>query len=273
MQKTNCSTGCPVVTVDPVYPGTALRVGSTGSEVARMQKYLNVFLAGCGGGSALTVDGNFGSRTKSAVEAFQTAHGLIADGVIGSDTWNAVVCAYNGVCSGSAETYPGITLRPGMTGQDVLLMQQYLNELSATYPGISMQAADGAYGNAMSNAARQFQYQFSLSADGLIGTNTWARIVSVHTAAASANPSFVTTVYPGTALRVGSSGDHVRFAQSYLNGVLGTQLTVDGMFGAATQESVRAFQQMQGLSVDGVIGGATWAALIPAFNATLRGML
>lgn len=27
--------------VDPVYPGTALRPGSSGSEVARMQTYLN----------------------------------------------------------------------------------------------------------------------------------------------------------------------------------------------------------------------------------------
>lgn len=270
MQQTNLSTGCPAAVVDPVYPGTALRVGSSGSETARMQKYLNVFLAGCAQRGALTVDGRFGSRTKAAVEAFQAAHGLSVDGVIGGNTWNAIVCAYNAVCNGSAETFPGITLRPSMTGQDVLLMQQHLNTLSATYPGIAMQAADGSYGTNMSNAVYQFQYQFSLPADRLIGTNTWARIVSVHTAAASANPAFVTSRYPGTPLRVGSSGDMVRFAQSYLNGALGTRLSVDGRFGTATKDAVRTFQRAQGLTVDGIIGSATWAALIPAFNASLR---
>lgn len=273
MQKTNATNGCPRASVDPVYPGTVLRTGSTGSEVARMQKYLNVFLAGCDCGSGpIAVDGNFGSGTKAAVESFQKAHGLVVDGVIGNDTWDAVVCAYNAVCSGSAETFPGITLRPGMTGQDVLLMQQYLNDLSAVYSGIAMHAADGAYGQNTSDAVRQFQYQFSLSADGLLGKNTWERIVTVHTALTTANPTFVTTAYTGTALRQGSSGDHVRFAQSYLNGALGMQLTVDGFFGASTEDATRAFQQTRGLSVDGIIGGATWAALLPAFNESLHNM-
>ena len=184
--------------VDPVYPGTALRPGSSGSEVARMQTYLN------------------GLR------------------------------------------------------DDVRHMQGRLNEVARIYTGINTQTVDGAYGNNMTNAVRRFQRQFSLSADGILGKDTWNKIVSVHNAMQAGNPTHVTTQYPGVPLRVGSTGDYVRFVQSYLNGISGRPLlTVDGNYGQNTTRAVGLFQATAGLPVDGVVGSATWAALIPAFNATL----
>ena len=84
----------------------------------------------------------------------------------------------------------------------------------------------------------------------------------------TANPTQVTTPYSGTAMRTGSSGDYVRFLQSYLN-ALGAKLTVDGRFGTATNRATQQFQAKMGLPIDGVVGSATWAKLIPAFNNTL----
>ena len=120
------------------------------------------------------------------------------------------------------------------------------------------------------DAVRRFQRQFSLSADGILGKDTWNKIVSVHNAMQAGNPTHVTTQYPGVPLRVGSTGDYVRFVQSYLNGISGRPLlTVDGNYGQNTTRAVGLFQATAGLPVDGVVGSATWAALIPAFNATL----
>ena len=52
--------------VDPVYPGTALRPGSSGSEVARMQTYLNGLRdAKYPTLNRLVVDGRYGSATAS----------------------------------------------------------------------------------------------------------------------------------------------------------------------------------------------------------------
>ena len=78
--------------VDPVYPGTALRPGSSGSEVARMQTYLNGLRdAKYPTLNRLVVDGRYGSATASTVMQYQVINRLSMDGVIGHDTWNAIV--------------------------------------------------------------------------------------------------------------------------------------------------------------------------------------
>lgn len=61
-------------------------------------------------------------------------------------------------------------------------------------------------------------------------------------------------------LRQGDRGDHVRTLQTRLV-AHGATLTVDGVFGPATEAAVRTFQQAHRLTVDGVVGPATWAAL------------
>jgi peptidoglycan hydrolase-like protein with peptidoglycan-binding domain len=42
-------------------------------------------------GICLAADGEFGPITRRAVLAFQRAHGLVADGVVGRRTWGALV--------------------------------------------------------------------------------------------------------------------------------------------------------------------------------------
>jgi hypothetical protein len=65
--------------------GEVLQLGSTGSDVVTLQKALILL-----GATSLTADGNFGPSTESAVKAFQTAHGIKADGVVGSQTAAAI---------------------------------------------------------------------------------------------------------------------------------------------------------------------------------------
>lgn len=42
-------------------------------------------------GFKITVDGEFGAKTKSAVVSFQKKHGLTADGIVGKKTWNKLL--------------------------------------------------------------------------------------------------------------------------------------------------------------------------------------
>jgi peptidoglycan hydrolase-like protein with peptidoglycan-binding domain len=79
-----------------------LQRGSAGPLVTRLQEFLNV--ATPPAAPPLTVDGDFGPRTQSAVHAYQAAHGLAADGIVGYKTWvihigaaNAMVASQVGV--------------------------------------------------------------------------------------------------------------------------------------------------------------------------------
>jgi hypothetical protein len=67
----------------PVSP--AIGVGSTGDLVVWAQEHLWT------AGYQIPIDGGFGSETLAAVEAFQLAHGLAVDGVIGPLTWQALL--------------------------------------------------------------------------------------------------------------------------------------------------------------------------------------
>ena len=80
------------------------------------------------------------------------------------------------------------------------------------------------------------------------------------------------TFWGGTILRVGSSGSAVEQLQFWLNTLAQYEssipsVTVDGVYGSGTAGAVRAFQRRYGLSVDGVVGRATWTELYDQFRS------
>ena len=82
-----------------------------------------------------------------------------------------------------------------------------------------------------------------------------------------------TSSYPGYPLRRGTSGPSVVVIQTELNRIAQNYPaipkipTVDGIFGARTEASVRKFQEVFNLNVDGIVGPATWYALVRLYTA------
>ncbi len=62
-------------------------------------------------------------------------------------------------------------------------------------------------------------------------------------------------------IRKGDRGSDVKLLQHRLN-ILGSQLTEDGVWGVQTDSAVRGYQYRAGLTVDGVVGPKTQAALV-----------
>ena len=81
--------------------------------------------------------------------------------------------------------------------------------------------------------------------------------------------------YPGTPLRQGSRGPFVTVIQTELNRISRNYPAipripeVDGIFGPKTEAAVRKFQEIFDLDVDGVVGKATWYALVRLYTAVL----
>jgi hypothetical protein len=71
-------------------------------------------------------------------------------------------------------------------------------------------------------------------------------------------------------LRLASRGPAVLELQRKLNGVAGTRLAQDGIFGAKTDRAVRNFQAFFKLGVDGIVGPKTWGML--DYCAAIRGI-
>ncbi|MBR4971686.1 MAG: peptidoglycan-binding protein [Oscillospiraceae bacterium] len=83
----------------------------------------------------------------------------------------------------------------------------------------------------------------------------------------------ITSSYPGTPLRRGTSGPSVVTVQVMLNRIaqnypaIPKLATVDGIYGSRTEASVRKFQEVFGLTVDGIVGKATWYEMVRLYVA------
>ena len=82
--------------------------------------------------------------------------------------------------------------------------------------------------------------------------------------------------YPGSPLRRGAAGPDVVVVQTELNRIglnypaIPKIQPVDGVFGQQTEEAVRRFQEIFGLTADGVVGKATWYRLVSLYVGVNR---
>jgi hypothetical protein len=103
-------------TASTAMPNLALH--STGDLVVWAQEHL------VSAGYTMPVDGGFGPQTQAAVEAFQTGHGLTADGIIGPATW-AVLLRFPAATvlwtKSGAQISPAVRLRARAAGARLVL--------------------------------------------------------------------------------------------------------------------------------------------------------
>ncbi len=180
---------------------------------------------------------------------------------------------------GASASAPTSPLSIGSTGDAVRILQLRLNRISDNYPSIPKVAAvDGIFTNDTEEAVIRFQEIFGLTPDGIVGNATWYLVQRIYSAVKRLNEldsegiklEEVTKQYPG-ALSLGSQGLGVRNLQyflSYLSDFYSTitPVTIDGVFGNETRESVISAQKTFGLTEDGVVGEVTWNAIYEAYR-------
>ena len=123
--------------------------GHSGSRVYALQ-----YLLKYRGYSPGTVDGKFGTNTYNAARNFQRSRGLVVDGKVGTNTWSKLIA----------------TFRKGSSNNAVRAIQ-YLLRYRYGYTAVGN--VDGIYGTKTYDCSKNFQSKAGISADGVVGQNTW----------------------------------------------------------------------------------------------------
>src|SRR5687768_18066229 len=108
-------------------------------------------------------------------------------------------------------------------------------------------AVDGIFGPNTEAAVKAFQQSKGLAADGIVGPQTWPKLV--------------------VQVKQGSTGDAVRGVQEVMkfhdqSDGEGPPIHVDGIFGPITDNWVRGFQTAVDIDSDGIAGPITWRAMV-----------
>ena len=132
------------------------------------------------------------------------------------------------------DTWP--TFKNGDSGPEVRAIQLLL-----TAHGHNLNV-DGVFGPITQSKVEDFQTDNNLTEDAIVGPETWQKLI--------------------IQVAQGKSGPEVRAVQNLLKIKFGYNIDVDGVFGPATANAVKNFQNSKGLTADGIVGPKTWFQLI-----------
>jgi peptidoglycan hydrolase-like protein with peptidoglycan-binding domain len=239
----------------PVENRPALQKGSTGAPVKELQATLKLM-----GWYSGVVDGVYGEDTATAVAQFQRSTGLIADGVVGPDTWNRLFPANPEFpVPGSPVTGPAATA-PGLPSSAAPVAP---NPSNNGFPAPGSGSASGSAPTAGTSTAAIVP---PLSPGSLPGAASPGATSPGTASPSPTSPTRAAVVSPPPAtlpiLRLGMSGPAVEGLQVRLQAIGVFKGAADGVFGPETQAAVKTAQRRLQLEPDGVVGPSTWIALL-----------
>ncbi len=150
-----------VTSSTPLTPALSARPGDTGPAVVVLLEAL--IANGLLPDSSVSRDGVYGQEPTRIVEEFQRSRGLVIDGMVGPQTWGALLTV----------------VKPDDTGAHVVVLQVTLIVRGLLLDTVGNH--DGRYGPATQSVIRQFQTLARLGSDGEVGPKTWTALIGAKT--------------------------------------------------------------------------------------------
>ncbi len=253
-----------------------IRPGSSGAAVRDLQTKLKAL-----GYYSGSITGNVGEKTEAAVKAFQSRNGLSADGIAGPDTLAKINAAY--VAAGSPKVPDSNPSEPSSDasdssksegaiklnsqGSDVRQLQKDLTTLGYYSGTIS-----GKVGAKTEAAIKEFQRKNGLEVDGVAGADTLAAIArALKGSGSGSSGSSSSNSSSSGPIKLNSTGSAVEKLQRDLKTLGYYNAEITGKVGAKTEAAIKAFQRKNGLTVDGVAGADTLAAIAAKLSGSSSG--
>ena len=178
------SEGLTIPEIDRVFKET-LTIGDVGPEVETVRYYLAFLGYFYPQLPPISISDVFDEELRDAVFTFESEYGLVIDGVVDSNTFNAIESAYLDAVSqlpanyqsAIGEPYPGRFIVEGDRGESVRVIQTYLNRIGRTDPEIPEITVDGIFGPMTRAAVIAFQRQLGIEENGAVGPVEWVEII------------------------------------------------------------------------------------------------
>ena len=182
------SEGLSITEVTTRFSDT-LSEGDSGDSVLTLQYYLSYIALFVPTVIETAFDGSFGPSTVNSVKSFQKTYGLEQTGIVDRATWDKIESVYYSFISeidyefrqGRILPFPGRVLREGIDGNDVRVLQEYLNYIANTYPSIPKVNIDGIFGPATAAQVEEFKKIFNIpGAINRVTAPVWNAIASIY---------------------------------------------------------------------------------------------
>lgn len=267
--KNGQSTQVSTASLQQLATNQTLRVGSRGTEVEKLQRYL----MRAGFFDFHTATGYYGAVTEDAVRRFQRSRGLVVDGIAGRQTLTAVNKELAATAGSNNSTQTSGSSVGSTTGNSTN---------TTTSSGTSQTGSSSSQGQTGSNTSTSTQTGSNSSSQTQAPAPTAPAPASSSSNNSNTQPTNPSQQQTSPLLQAGSRGAEVTELQARLR-VLGYfKQEPTGFFGEITKNAVMDFQRHWNLVTDGLVTQSTWnkleevssvhlenaepAASVPAFN-------
>lgn len=161
-------------------------LGDEGYYIRTLNYFLNVISYFDQSIPFLELEGEvFSKNTQEAVIAFQEKYGLPATGVVDARTWAAIRGAYAQTLATIPREYmiyideffPGLFLSKGMTGSNIIKLQNFLYTICENTHEIPGVRVNGVFDNLTEQSIKSIQRRVNAEPTGVVGPALWYYIV------------------------------------------------------------------------------------------------